>query len=119
MRFALKHENIRAAGLREMISDTRSDNAATNDDDVRSFHAHAKLERISLKVKSDGKLVAKVRGFRGRATASRRNQTRNIMIICATGRAAGHHADAAAEVVGLLGVVGVLCFAAQTNSSGY
>src|SRR5688572_14469323 len=61
MGFTFDHQHIRAAGLREVISDTRSDNAATDDDDVRGFHADAKLERISLKVKCDGKLVAKVR----------------------------------------------------------
>ena len=41
MRFALEHKDIGATGLREMISDTRADNAATDDDDVRGF-SHAK-----------------------------------------------------------------------------
>ena len=39
MRLALKHEHVRAALLREMISDTRSDNAAADDDDVCGLHA--------------------------------------------------------------------------------
>src|SRR5688572_10626900 len=116
MRLALKHENICAAGLREVISDTRSNDAAADDDYVRGFHADAKLERISLKVKSERKLVAKLRAFRDLATASRRHQTRNIMIICATGKAAGHHAEAAVGLVCLVCVVSWLCFAAQTNS---
>ena len=38
MRFALNHQHIRATCLRQMISDTRANNAAADDDDVRGFH---------------------------------------------------------------------------------
>src|SRR5213080_5008779 len=37
MSLALKHEHVRASRFCEMISDTRSDNAAADDDDVCSF----------------------------------------------------------------------------------
>src|SRR5436853_7901599 len=51
MRFALNHQDVRAALLRQMISDTRSDNAAADDDDVRGFHATAKVRMWERKVK--------------------------------------------------------------------
>src|SRR3989442_9878569 len=38
MRLALQHQNIRATGLREVISDARANDAAADDDDVRGFH---------------------------------------------------------------------------------
>src|SRR5437588_12437358 len=37
MRFALEQQHVRASRLRKMISDTRSDDAAADDDDVCSF----------------------------------------------------------------------------------
>src|SRR5262249_50050586 len=50
--FTLEHKHVRASLLREMISNTRSHNAAADDDDVCGFnHAHATLERNSRKVK--------------------------------------------------------------------
>src|SRR2546423_72703 len=38
MRLALQHKDVRAPLLSKMISDTRSDNATANDDDVRGFN---------------------------------------------------------------------------------
>src|SRR5437588_10782544 len=43
VRFALNHQHVRAALLRKVISDARSDNAAADDDDVRSLHAEESL----------------------------------------------------------------------------
>src|ERR1051326_1436941 len=37
VRFALQHQHVRATLLRQMISDTRSDDAAADDADVCSF----------------------------------------------------------------------------------
>jgi len=51
MRLALKHEHVGAALLSQMISDTRSDNAAADDDDVCGFHAKEKVRRKGGKVK--------------------------------------------------------------------
>ena len=50
MRFSLKHQNIGAAGLRQVISDARPDDAAADDDDVCGFHK-AKVRRKWEKVK--------------------------------------------------------------------
>src|SRR5207253_9726981 len=50
MRLALDHQHVGAAGLRQMISDTRSDNAATDDDYVCGLHK-AKVKRKREKVK--------------------------------------------------------------------
>src|SRR5713101_6474870 len=38
MRFALDHQHVSAAGLRQMIGDTRADDAAADNHDVCGFH---------------------------------------------------------------------------------
>ena len=50
MRLALDHQHIRATGLRQMISHTRSDNAAADDDDVRRFTHSKKVSRKGAKI---------------------------------------------------------------------
>src|SRR5437588_10948507 len=50
MRLALEHEHVRAALLREVIGDTRSDDAAANDDDVCGFNHEEKVSRKAWKI---------------------------------------------------------------------
>src|SRR5260221_695469 len=50
VRLALKHQHITATSLRQVISDTRTDDAAADDDYVRGFH-EVKVKRNREKVK--------------------------------------------------------------------
>ena len=47
MRFAFEHEYVCATLLGQVISDTRSDDAAADDDDVRSF-THTMSDKLLL-----------------------------------------------------------------------
>ncbi len=64
MRLALDHEHISATGLREMISNTRADNAAADDHNVRGFHLKEKVKRKKGKVKTSkpGNTNSKLKG---------------------------------------------------------
>src|SRR6266705_3979670 len=59
MRLALDHEHICATGLSELISDTRADNAAADDDHVRGFHGKVKIRRKKGKVKKPRSTTAR------------------------------------------------------------
>ena len=56
MRLALNHQDVRATGLRQVISDTRSDDAAADDDYVCGFHK-VKVKRKKEKVKTGWRAV--------------------------------------------------------------
>src|SRR5262245_9834994 len=57
MRFALNHEHVRATGLSEMISDTRTNDAAAYDDDVRGFHKKGKSKKEKGKSKGTKRII--------------------------------------------------------------